>query len=70
VQDALNSSHPATTSVATHFTTGVRPAGRAASLSTMNGRTRHQARPPCCMKLALSYSPFFLERPLRARSYL
>jgi hypothetical protein len=33
VQDALSSSHAATTSVATRFTTGVRPVGRAASLS-------------------------------------
>src|SRR4051794_16996166 len=31
VQDALSSSHPATTSVATDLTTGVRPSGRAAS---------------------------------------
>jgi hypothetical protein len=35
VQDALSSSHPATTSVATDFTTGVRPAGRAASQAVL-----------------------------------
>ena len=33
VQDALSGSHPATTSIATRFTTGVRPAGRDASRS-------------------------------------
>jgi hypothetical protein len=35
VQDALSSSHAATASVATHFTTGVRPVALAASRSTI-----------------------------------
>jgi hypothetical protein len=35
VQDALSNSHPATASVATHFTTDVRPPGRDASHSTI-----------------------------------
>jgi hypothetical protein len=40
VQDAPSNSHPATTSIVTRFTTGVRPAGRSASITTAGSARR------------------------------